>query len=140
MQTGAAERPLSPDRAGGSTASSDYVCITSDDDLVMINMPDKSQDVTPTNCSYSDNSYNSSCSDKHSFTKTKSTSAILAQSSAIAGVSETYDSRSQNESKETMDSDSTASDGVFSLTDKEYIWFQSPVVIKGYRNKSTKKA
>ncbi|XP_053385550.1 uncharacterized protein LOC123526237 [Mercenaria mercenaria] len=131
------------------SVTADYVCIDSDHDLEIVNstdVKDNSPNVTPQfgNSGYNtDQSANttpkycaslieSDTRDNKKLRTSSSTSSILSQTSVMSKESENSVTKSKKHCSVMTEEDT----GVFSLTDTEFIWFQSPLLIKGYRCKT----
>lgn len=132
--------------SSASSLSTDFVHIDSDHELeiVDVNVKDNNIDDTPIYCEDL-----SVANAKHGngINKSGSASSILEQNSVMSTESRASadGSNCMRESNSDIDSCSGRDScsgmvigdedetGNFSLTDTEYIWFQSPILIKGYR-------
>ncbi|KAL4237364.1 regulation of exit from mitosis [Mactra antiquata] len=110
------------------SVSADYVCIDSDHDMEVIH----SFDVDDTSvCSSSANTSatgEQNHSDRKRMKKFDSKSSILSRSSVLG-------SNTSGVSNRSMESEHDRDTGIFTVSDSDYIWFKSPLVLKGYRNK-----
>ena len=107
------DSPMSEERSVSSSEcsaslSAEYVCIDSDHDIEIVG-DNESLDITPKNLTVDSLTSDNTCD--------------MSQ--------EQKDLRSVDEVTDT-------DEGIYSLTESDYIWFQSPVAVKGFKQKFSK--
>ena len=107
------DSPMSEERSVSSSEcsaslSAEYVCIDSDHDIEIVG-DNESLDITPKNLTVDSLTSDNTCD--------------MSQ--------EQKDLRSVDEVTDT-------DEGIYSLTESDYIWFQSPVAVKGFKQKLSK--
>lgn len=107
------DSPMSEVRSSSNSDSStslsaDYVCIDSEPDIEIVNDSD-CDDITPKNLTVSSVTSDSTC-----------------------------DMSEGKSSSFSQEADQVSYGRSYSLTDQDYIWFQSPVAVKGFREKCTR--
>lgn len=126
--------PLKQHSSSEESVSADYVCIESVESMDIVDDCFLNQNIS---CNYTEHHVDSS-GDRESTSgaansckrlkKSSSASSILSQSSVIAKSQLSFGCQK-------VDFES-ADTGIFSFTESEYIWFQSPVTMKGYKTQA----
>lgn len=120
--------------SSASSISPDFVYI--DSDLNVVDVKDSNNDVTPMDCE----DFNPvNANHGNAMNKSGSASSILMSNESGASADGGNHTRGLCSDRDSCSGIVTGDDyvaGNFSLTDTEYIWFQSPIIIKGYRCKS----
>lgn len=133
------------------SVTADYICIDSDHDLEILNTNDLkdlplnrtigasgSDSVTKSTEEMKSDVSSDPCEstkENKRMKKSESASSILSETSVMSRDSQSSANRSNNVKNCSIISYEEENTDTFSLTDSECIWFQSPLLIKGYRCK-----